>query len=137
MSMHRYIVRKINLLPLAKFGCLLGAAAMILPGALCAFAGVQVISLLRTFLQTWQTSEFDPLGMGVPLEFDFITLLGLETAQSVLIQLDEQGVTVALLIFLLNVLGGGLLIAFTILWVGWFYNILAFLTGGVEIELQE
>jgi hypothetical protein len=33
-------------------------------------------------------------------------------------------------------LGGGLLIALTILLVGWAYNILAALTGGVEVELR-
>ena len=136
MTKQRYTVRKINLFPLAKFGCLLGSLAMVLPGILCAFAGVQLISLLRTFLEEWQSSKFDPLGVGVPIEFDFITLLGLESAQALLGRLDEQGLAVALLIILVSVIGGGLFIAVTILLVGWFYNLLAALTGGVEVELQ-
>ena len=132
----RYSVRKINLLPLAKFGCLLGGAAMILPGLVCAYAGVQTVGLLRVLLADWQSAEVDPLGLGVPVEFDFITLLGLEFVQSLLIRLDDQRLMVALLILLISVVGGGLFIAVTILLVGWIYNLIAALTGGLELELR-
>ena len=132
----RYSVRKVNLFPLAKFGCLLGGVAMILPGLLCALAGVQIIGVLRVFLADWQASELDALGLGVPVEFDFVNLLGLETIQSLLIRLDDQSVAVALLILLLSMIGGGFLIALIILIVGWAYNLLAALTGGLEVELR-
>jgi hypothetical protein len=35
------------------------------------------------------------------------------------------------------VLGGGLLVAVSIMLVGWSYNLLAALTGGLEVELRE
>jgi hypothetical protein len=134
MTIQKYTVRKINLFPLAKFGCLLGGLAMLLPGMVCAFVGVQLIGALRTLLANWQGSQLEILGAGVPL--DFIGLLGLESVQSLLIQLDEQSLAVGLLLILVSMLGGGLLIALTILLVGWAYNILAALTGGVEVELR-
>lgn len=134
---HRYTVRKINLFPLAKFGCLLGGVAMLLPGLLCALTGTQVVALLRTFLAKTQTAELDPLGLGVPVQLDFIHLLNLEAAQALITRLDDQRWVVALLIVLLMILGGGLLVGLTIMLVGWGYNLLAALTGGLEVELHE
>lgn len=134
---HRYTVRKINLLPLAKFGCLLGGVAMLLPGLLCALVGTRLLALLHTFLATTQSAELDPLGLGVPVELDFIRLLNLEEAQALITRLDDQSFGVALLIILVAVIGGGLLVALTIMLVGWGYNLLAKLTGGLEVELRE
>lgn len=133
----RYSVRKINTLPLAKFGCVLGGVAMLLPGLICAVGATQIVAALRRFLENWQASEVDPLGLGVPVEFDFITLLGLETAQTLLIRLDDQRFTLILLIILVSVIGGGLLIAIIVLLLGWIYNLLAALTGGLEVELRQ
>lgn len=133
----RYAVRKIHMLPLAKFGCLLGGLAMLLPGIICAFVGVQIVSTLRTLLDQWQTSKVDLLGLGAPVEFDFINLLSLETVQTFLARLDDQQMMVALLIIIISILGGGLLVGLIILLVGWGYNLLAALTGGLEVELRE
>lgn len=133
----RYAVRKIHMLPLAKFGCLLGGLAMLLPGIICAFVGVQIVSTLRTLLDQWQTSKVDLLGLGAPVEFDFINLLSLETVQTFLARLDDQQMMVALLIITISILGGGLLVGLIILLVGWGYNLLAALTGGLEVELRE
>jgi hypothetical protein len=133
----RYKVRKVSSLPLAKFGCLLGGLGMVLPGLGCAAGSVTVIAALRALLDTWQTAQMDLLGGLAPLEFNFIKLLGLETAQTVLIQLDDQRLILALLLVLVCIFGGGLLAAITILLLGWGYNVLAALTGGLEVELQE
>ena len=137
MTTHRYTVRKINLLPLSKFGCVLGGLAMLIPGLIGAVAATQVIAALRVLLEKWQESALDLLGMGVPVEFDFITLLSLGPALELVARLDDQRLVVALLIILTGVTGGGLLIGVTILLLGWFYNFLAAVTGGVEVELQE
>ena len=136
MSQH-YKIRRINLFPLAKFGCLLGGTALLLPGAICAVGSVEVISLLRGLLAQWQSAQMELLGDKIPLAFDFVKLLGLETVQTLLIQLDDQRLVLALLIILVSVIGGGLLAALSILLLGWIYNLLAALTGGLEVELQE
>ncbi len=109
---------------------------MLGPGLICAVVSLQVVSALRSLLEEWQTSVVDPLGLGIPLEFDFIKLLNLEATQALLIRLDEQDLVLATLIILCSVIGGGLLIGLTILVVGWGYNLLAALTGGLEVELR-
>ena len=134
MNSYRYSVRKINLFPLAKFGCVLGGLAMVIPGVICGIVSMQLVSFMRAFLDEWQTSELQLLGLGV--QFDFIEILGLEATQNLLIQLDEQGVVLALLIVLSSIIGGGLFIALMIMLVGWGYNLLAALTGGLEVELR-
>jgi hypothetical protein len=100
-------------------------------------AGTQIIALLRIFLEETQTAEVDPFGLGTPVEFDFIQLLNLEATQTLISRLDDQGFVVALLIILISVIGGGLLVALTIMLLGWSYNLLAALTGGLEVELRE
>ncbi|MBN1219526.1 MAG: hypothetical protein JXM69_11395 [Anaerolineae bacterium] len=134
---HRYKVRKINLMPLAKFGCLLGGLAMVAPGLICAVASVQIVLVLRTFLEKWQTTVLELLGGIAPVELDFIKLLGLEAILAFLTRLDDQRFGLVLLIILIGVIGGGLLVGTTILLLGWGYNVLAILTGGLEVELQE
>ncbi|MBN1993155.1 MAG: hypothetical protein JW953_10660 [Anaerolineae bacterium] len=136
-ELHRYKVRKINLLPLAKFGCLLGGLAMVTPGLFCAVGSVQIVTVLRELLEKWQTTVLDLLGGLAPVEMDFTKLLGLESVLAVLIRLDEQRFLLALLIILIGVILGGLLVAVGILLAGWVYNIVATLTGGLEVELQE
>ncbi len=136
MTHHRYTVRSINLLPLAKFGCLLGGLAMLLPGLICAVVSLQITAALRQLLEQWREAELD-LGVGLPLEFDFVHLLSLEIVQTFITRLEDQRFIVAVLIILLFVVGGGLLLGLSILLLGWVYNGLAALTGGLEIELRE
>jgi len=135
MATQRYMLRKISTLPLARFGCVLGGVAMLLPGIVCALIGVQGIAILRTFLENLEGSEMNLLG--APVELDFIAVLGLETLQALVSRLDDQRFIVALLIILVSILGGGFLIGLIILLLGWSYNILAALTGGLEVELRQ
>ncbi len=110
---------------------------MLLPGIICGIGSVQLVALGRIFLDSWQSAEVDLLGLGMPAEFDFINLLGLEAIQAVLTRLDDQRLVLGLLVILICVFGGGLLMALIILLVGWGYNLLAFLTGGLEVELRQ
>jgi hypothetical protein len=137
MTTHRYSVRKIHLMPLAKFGFSLGALAMLLPGLLCAGVSTAGVVVLRDWLETWQNTSQIDLGLVQLPTFDFISLLGLSQTQAFLTRLSDQRMVVALLILLVSLIGGGLLVGLTILLVGWGYNMLAALTGGLEIELRE
>src|SRR5262245_29137635 len=121
MTFQRYVIQRINPFPLAKFGCTLGGVAMALPGLVCAVGATQLIASLHQLLETWQSSELDILGLGVPTEFNFIALLGLETAQGLVTRLDEQRSLVLLLILVGSVVGGGLIIAGLMLLLGWIY----------------
>lgn len=110
---------------------------MLLPGLICAVAGIQIVAVLRGLMEQWQAAEVDPLGMGVPVEFDFVNLLGLEIVQTSITRLDDQRFILALLIILIAMIGGGLLVGLIILLTGWGYNLLAVLTGGLEVELRD
>jgi hypothetical protein len=124
------------ILPLAKFGCILGGLAMLVPGLICAL-GQHTSHCAADILEQSQAAQVDLLGMGVPVELDFIELLNLVDIQTLLTSLDDQRWLVALLIILINLVGGGLVVALTIMVVGWSYNLLAALTGGLEVELRE
>lgn len=137
MALYRYSVRRISTGSLAKFGCVLGGVAMTIPGFLLAVLTWQLLAILATLLDAWQAVQVDLLGIGAPVEFDFVDLLSLDNLLALLIQFNEQRLAVALLVFLAVVLGGGLLAGLIILLVGWVYNILAALTGGLEVELRE
>jgi hypothetical protein len=134
-SLYRYKIRKINLLPLAKFGCLLGGLALFIPALVCSVGSLRIVAVLRNLLEKWQTSELNT-GL-IPVEVDFVKLLGLEMMLAFLTRLDDQRLVLTLLIVLVSVIGGGLLVAAGILLLGGIYNVLAALTGGLEVELQE
>lgn len=133
MSIQRYSVRQINLFPIAKFGCLLGGLALIMPSILCSVISTQAISIIRTRLDEREAAGPElPLG----LELDWLDLLGLDTFQQFIIRLDDQSAQVALFIIIATVLGGGLLIGLTAIIMGAAYNVLASITGGMELELE-
>ena len=62
--------------------------------------------------------------------------MGLETIQGLVTRLDEQRTLVLLMILIGSIVGGGLIIAGMTLLLGWIYNLLASLTGGLEVELK-
>jgi len=68
--------------------------------------------------------------------FDFINILGLEATQQLVVTLDNQAMSVALLVVVVSVIGGGALIGGTIWLLGLAYNLVAAVTGGIEVELQ-
>lgn len=136
MEPHRYTVSKISTASLAKFGCVLGGLALFMPGLICALSSIQLVGVFRELLDQWQASEVDLMGLGMPVEFDFIALLGLETVQSIFVRLDDNRLVLALLIVLVTVFAGGALLAALVLLVGWGYNLLAALSGGLELELR-
>lgn len=136
MSFQRYTVRRVNLFPLAKFGCLLGGLAMLLPGLICAIGSIQIVAALSVLLGQWRETELDPLGLGTPVEFDFVSLLGLEIVQTAITRFNDQRLVLAALIIFTAMIGGGLVIGLSIWLLGWVYNLVAALTGGLEVELR-
>ena len=131
----KYTVRRVNILPLAKFGFILGGLALVLPGVMCGVMTTQLIAALRVLLDKLATSQAD-LGMVGQVPFDFINILGLEATQQLVVTLDNQAMSVALLVVLVSVIGGGALIGGTIWLLGLAYNLVAAVTGGIEVELQ-
>ena len=128
----KYQLRRISAFSIARFGCLLGWLVTIVPSLACGLSAWWVVSTIRTWLESWQTIDLGLLGTLDPI--DLVHLKALLTALQAV-----EGRALLLLIALMiaaGILGGGL-IAVTLAALGWGYNLLAWLTGGVVVELQE
>ena len=131
----KYTVRRISLVPLAKFGCLLGTVVSLLPSLLCSLSALRLLGLVRRWLEGWQEGEIEILGFTATL--DFIKLLGLEPVLEFLQGIGPMSWTFFILAVVMMAVAGGLLIALTVYATGLGYNFLAWLTGGLTVELQE
>jgi hypothetical protein len=131
----RYTIRRISLAPLARFGCLLGTLASFLPSLLCSLSALRLLGLVRRWLEGWQESEFEILGFTATL--DFIELLGLEPVLKLLQSIGPMPWTFFILAVVVMSVASGLLIALTVYVTGLGYNLLAWLTGGLVVELKE
>jgi hypothetical protein len=130
----KYTIRRISLAPLAKFGCLLGTLASLLPSLLCSLATLRLLGLVRRWLESWQEGEIEILGLTATL--DFVELLGLEPVLKLLQAIGPMSWTFLILAVVVVSVVSGLLIALTAYVTGLGYNFLAWLTGGLVIELK-
>lgn len=131
----RYTIRRISLAPLARFGCLLGTLASLLPSLLCGLSTLRLLGLARRWLEGWQEGEIEILGFTATL--DFIELLGLEPVLKLLQGIGPVPWTFFILAIVVVSVASGLLIALIVYVTGLGYNFLAWLTGGLVVELKE
>ena len=127
----KYRLRRISALSIARFGCLLGWLVTIVPNLACGLGVWWVEGIVRTWLESWKPIDLGLLGTLDPIDLVHLKAL-LEALQTV------EGHALPLLIAVViaaGILGGGL-IAVTLAMLGWGYNLLAWLTGGVEVDLQ-
>ena len=132
--MMKYTVRRISLAPLAKFGCLLGTLVSFLPSLLCSLSALRLLGLVHRWLEGWQEGEMEILGFTATL--DFVELLGLEPVLKLLQGIEPMPWTFLLLAVVVMSVASGLLIALTVYVTGLGYNLLAWLTGGLVVELK-
>ena len=131
----KYTIRRISLAPLARFGCLLGTLVSLLPSLLCSLSALRLLGLVRRWLEGWQEGEIEILGLTATL--DFVELLGLEPVQKLLQGIGPMSWTFFVLAVVVVSVASGLLIALTVYVTGLGYNLLAWLTGGLVVELKE
>jgi hypothetical protein len=131
----KYTIRRISLAPLARFGCLLGTLVSLLPSLLCSLSALRLLGLVRHWLEGWQEGEIEILGFTATL--DFIKLLGLEPVLKLLQGIGPVSWTFFILAVVVISLASGLLIALSVCVTGLGYNLLAWLTGGLTVELRE
>jgi hypothetical protein len=128
----KYQLRRISALSIARFGCLLGWLVTIIPSLACGLGVWWVEGIVRAWLESWKPIDLGLLGTLDPIDMVHLKAL-LEALQTV------EGHALPLLIAVIiaaGILGGGL-IAVTLAALGWGYNLLAWLSGGVVVELQE
>jgi hypothetical protein len=117
--MNRYTIRKVFLWPAFKFGALIGAVLMIVPGIVWGLLVREAAQLLRGLYGT--PSLFTLTRPDVPVLFQR------------LIELAEKGPALVLGTALLSIIGGGLAYGISALVAALFYNLIASLGGGLAV----
>ena len=133
--MQRYTIRRVPIRPLLRFGLVLGGGLALPFGCLFALVIAKAISLLRHFLEAWQRAEYSLLGQTIHL--DFVQILNLDGVLQTLQTLDQRLGLVFVLALLSITLGAGLVGALLVGLSGGGYNLIAGLSGGIELQLAE
>jgi hypothetical protein len=130
----KYTIHRISLAPLAKFGCLLGTLASLLPSLLCSLSALRLLGFVRRWVEGWQEGEIEILGFTATL--DFVELLELEPVLKLLQAIRPMSWTFLILVVVVLSVASGFLIALIVYVTGLGYNFLAWLTGGLTVELK-
>jgi hypothetical protein len=130
----KYRLEHISTLSIARFGCLLGWVITVIPSLACGLVAWRLAVAARAWLEGLRQITFNVLG--AEFSFELIQILHLEQVLAALRAIEADTLPL-LVIFVIGVgiLGGGL-IAVTLVVLGWGYNLLAWLTGGVVVDLQ-
>ena len=131
----RYRIRRISLGSLSKFGCVLGALVSFVPSLLLGCGGMLMVSGLHRVLEGWQSAEIRVLGQAIPI--DVIALLGLESLLRDVRMVDSLSWALVILVVALGTGLGGLLFLVVGELAGWLYNLVARVSGGLEVELGD
>jgi hypothetical protein len=131
----RYRVRRIAPGSLGKFGCVLGALVSFLPSLVLAASGMLVVGGLRRLLEGWQQVEIRLLGQAIPV--DAVALLDLESALRTVRMLDSLSWGAIVAVVAVGCAVGGLVFLVVSSLGGWLYNLVAAVSGGLEVELVE
>lgn len=131
----RYRVRRIAPGSLGKFGCVLGALVSFLPSLVLAASGMLLVGGLRRLLEGWQRVEIRLLGQAIPI--DAVALLNLESALRTVRILDSLSWWAVVATVAVGCAVGGLVFLVVSSLGGWLYNLVAAVSGGLEVELDE
>lgn len=131
----RYRIKRVGLGSLSKFGCLLGALVSFVPSLILGYGGVLMASGLRGLLEGWERAQIHVLGQAIPI--DVIALLNLESLLRAARAVDSLSWALFILFVALGSVLGGLLFLVVGDLAGWIYNLVARLSGGLEVELTE
>jgi hypothetical protein len=131
----KYRLQGISTLSIARFGCLLGWIVTIIPSLTCGLALWGGLGAIRSWLEGLESLDLDVLGFEYSV--DLIELLQLGEFLAMLQTLAGNALPLLLVLVIVVGILGGALIALTLILLGWGYNLVAWLTGGVELQLQE
>lgn len=131
----KYRLQGISTPSIARFGCLLGWIATIIPSLTCGLFLWGILAAIRNWLAGLENIDLDLLGFEYSI--DLIELLQLEEFLNLLETLAGRALPLLLALVIVIAILGGMLVALTLIVLGWGYNLLAWLTGGLELELRE
>ncbi|MBX3013616.1 MAG: FHA domain-containing protein [Caldilineaceae bacterium] len=129
--MKAYAIRHVSLLSAFRFGFVIGATALLIPGILAGIGTALLIAGVEAWLGSWpEVSRFG-------LEIRLLELLNLTALAAWLERMVGWGWRFPLLIASLVVGLGGLSTGITTLLSATTYNFLAALSGGLVVDLEE
>ncbi len=131
----KYRIQRVSTFSVARFGCLLGWIITVIPGLVCGLAAWQIAAAARDWLQSWEGFDLSLLGFDYTL--DLVDLLQLQDVITTLQIIENRALPLVILVLIVAAVGGGAVIALILVLLGWGYNLLAWLTGGVEVDLQQ
>jgi hypothetical protein len=132
----RYRLRRIAPGSALRVGCAVGWLVALGPALCIAIVVVQVLRRVGQALARIEPLDINVLGQPIA-RIDFLDLLRLRDTASTVDRLTSSAATTFLLAALLLTLLGALLVAVALLLFSAGYNLLASLTGGFEVELEE
>ncbi|MBM3190473.1 MAG: hypothetical protein FJZ90_17375, partial [Chloroflexi bacterium] len=121
-TMNRYSIRKIFVWPAFKFGALIGAVLMILPGIACGLLTRSMVHALRTFVEAMGWLALGDRDMAA-------------FAQRV-VALDARGVMLIVWTALATIVIGGLLYGAGAALAALLYNLIARISGGLLVGAE-
>ena len=131
----RYRIKSISVGSLSKFGCLLGVVVSCLPSLVMASGALFTVRGIRRLLESWQGAEIRILGQAIPI--NVLALLNLESLLQRAQMVESLSWALFFGLVLLGACLGGLIFLIVGDVAGWIYNLVASVSGGLEVELTE
>ena len=131
----KYRLNGVSTLSIAKFGCLLGWIVTLIPNLVCALTTWQLLTTLRAWLEGLEQINLSLLGLDYT--FDLVDILQLQEFLATLQGVEGRAIPLMISLLIAASVVGGALVALVLILLGWGYNLLAWLTGGLEVELRE
>ncbi len=130
--MRQYRIRSVGLASLARFGLVLGAVASAAPACLCALGASSAITGARKLLEAASQMRVPFLGQSLPV--NLVEIARLQPLLNDLKSLEALGMTLVVILALGLLACLAAATTLTALLVGVAYNLLAWLTGGLEYQ---
>ncbi len=131
MAAHSYVIKRLGIASLARWGFAAGALVACLPAFACSAIFFTVVAAVRRVVEGWRDVGIDFLGQRLSL--NLVQLLQLQSLADTLRSLAGWGVFGILILWLALAAALGLVVALAVILLGLFYN----LTGRLELELAE
>jgi hypothetical protein len=131
----RYVIQKIGLRSAGKLGLALGMLGSLLPACLLALLTRLAVTGVRQAYEAAAQARFSVLGQNIPL--NLVDLARQSQTLETLRSLDALGWFLSLLVAVGWTVAGGLAIAATVLLLTAGFNLLAAVSGGLEVQAFE
>ena len=132
----RYTIRRIAPWSALRVGCAVGWLVALCPALCLTVVAIQALQRINQAFQRIEPLDISVLGQPVA-RIDFLEILRLSgAAQTVARLTGNLQVTFLLLLLIVTLAGAAILAGALLLFCGG-YNLLAWLGGGLEVELQE